>query len=475
MMKQSLKEKLDRAFNPRTVAVVGDKQAIGYMWLNSLRNFRGKLYSVQVDPRELPGIAALGVENYQSLLDIPGPIDYVISSVPRAVAPRVLKDCIQKQVGAISFFTSGFAETATEEGVKLQKVITDMAREADMAIIGPNCMGIHNPAPGLCFVPDQISNEAGPVGFISQSGTHATFFTTVGPKHGIRISKAVSYGNAAILDSSDYLEYLGHDEATKIIGLYVEGVRNGQRFLDCLKDVTRRKPVLIWKGGQTPAGTRATSSHTGSLAESPIVWQAIFKQHGVIEVNNLEEMIDAVKALLYTKPGAGNRVGLISMSGGQSVVITDTFAKQGFEVPLLDQKSYQRLSSFFNTIGGSYNNPFDISSNFLGGADPAPVLRNMLEVMDEDRNIDCIIFEYSAGSLRRDPARVAAAMETLGSFRERSAKPFLAIVTTGSEEELEMEMRHRLIARNIASYPTFERAAKALRKLVDYYRVHRVD
>jgi acyl-CoA synthetase (NDP forming) len=464
---------LDRAFNPCSVAVVGDKLALGYMWLKSLSSFKGKVYSVQIDPNELPGIAELGVDNYSSLLDIPEPVDYVIGAVPREVAPRIVKDCIRKEVGGVAFFTSGFAETDTEEGIRLQQEITDLARDAGLNLIGPNCVGLYNPKIGLRHTAAQTSGEAGSVGFIAQSGTHATLFSIVGHHHGIKISKSVSYGNAVVLDSTDFLEYLGADKETRIIGMYIEGVKQGRRFFNCLRKVSSKKPVLIWKGGETEAGSRATASHTGALAESNVIWEAVIRQCGAIKVDNLDEMVDIIKALLYVKPATGNRVGLIAMSGGQSVVITDVFAKAGLEVPLLTQNSYDRLSTFFSIIGGSYRNPFDISSTFLMAEDPVSNLANMLDVMDRDPNIDSVVLELfpvirplSEGAETAEPV-----LDVISAFNETSQKPFIIIVTAAYSDALAAETRDKLMQRGIPSYSNFERAARTLRKLADYYHL----
>jgi len=467
-MSQTVVEKMDRVFNPKTVAVVGDKKAQNYMWLRSLLTFEGKLYSVQIDPGEFPGIAELGVKNYLSLLDIPDQIDFVVASVPRAVAPSVVKDCIRKKVGGLAFYTSGFAETETEEGIRLEQTIGEMARSSGLNIIGPNCMSIYNPVIGLRQTSLQAYGEAGSVGFISQSGTHATNFSMMGAQAGIKISKSVSYGNAVVLDSTDYLEYLGQDEDTKIIGMYIEGVKDGRAFFRCLREVAKNKPVLIWKGGQTPAGARAAVSHTGALAHSSVVWQTLVRQCGAIEVNNLEEMIDTVSALLYIKPASGNRVGLLAMSGGQSVVISDVFAKEGLEVPLLTGESYKTLASFFITIGGSYRNPLDMSSSILSADNPISNLKNMLDVLDRDRNIDCVVLELSMllGPMRKNPK----ALDVICDFRRRAAKPFFVILTRAHREDPVAGIRKKLLESDITSFPDFERGARALRKVVDYYR-----
>src|SRR5512137_191819 len=199
--------------------------ATGYVWQRNMSTFTGKLYSVQIDPSELPGIEQLGVKNYKSLLDIPEPVDYVLVAVPRAVAPRIIGDCIRKGVGGVSLFTSGFAETHSDEGASLQETLIQMARDANLNLIGPNCMGVRQDI-------NQYHGQSGPVGFISQSGTHAIFFSQVGARHGLLISKSVSYGNGAVLDSPDYLDYFADDAETKVIGLYVEGVKDGRMFLD---------------------------------------------------------------------------------------------------------------------------------------------------------------------------------------------------------------------------------------------------
>jgi acyl-CoA synthetase (NDP forming) len=472
---QRTASKLDRAFNPRSVAVVGDKMALGYMWLRSLSSFKGKVYSVQIDPSELPGIAELGVQNFERLQEVPGPVDYVIAAVPRAVAPKIVEDCIEKNVGAVCFFTSGFAETNTEEGIELQRLIADRARSTGLNLIGPNCVGIYNPRIGLRHSEAQAYGHEGTVGFIAQSGTHASLFTIAGQQHGINISKSVSYGNAVVLDSTDFLEYLGADEETEIIGMYIEGVRDGRRFFRCLREVARRKPVLVWKGGATEAGARATASHTGALAESAAVWQAMIRQCGAIEVANLDEMLDTVKALLYVRPSEGSRVGLIAMSGGQSVVITDAFAREGLEIPLLTRESYRRLATFFNIIGGSYRNPFDISSTFLMADDGIANLSSMLDVMERDRNIDCVALELFPviRPLTHSAQAADTIIDVVSDFKRRSSKPFLAIVSAAYSDSLASQTREKLLEGGVAAFSGFERAAKTLKRHAEYYRYQR--
>ncbi len=466
---ESAIKRLDRAFNPHSVAVIGDKVELGYMWLKSMAHFQGNLYSVQIDEREFPGIASCGVKNYLRLKDIPDEIDYAVIAVPNSVTPRIVRDCIDKNVAAAALFTSGFAESGTEDGRRLQETIAQLARDADFNLIGPNCMGIHNPRIGLRHSLDQPYEGSGNVGFISQSGTHATFFSLVGPLNGIFISKSVSYGNAAVLDSTDYLEYLSNDAETEIIGIYIEGVNDGRKLFACLKDVARRKPVLVWKGGVTDEGGRAAASHTSSLAGSPIVWDTLIKQCGAIKVSSLDEMIDAIKILLHTKPVTGNRVGLAAMTGGQSVVITDAFTREKFKVPLLSDASYRKFAAFFQTLGASYKNPLDVSLNF-------PHLDRIvksLDILSEDENIDTVVLEISVPFMKNlswiNANLFDNMIEALADFKKRCSKPFTTILIAGQAEYEALEVKKKLVAQNIPCFPSFERGAKALRKATDFY------
>lgn len=458
----------DRFLNPKTVAVVGAKKLNDYFWLRNVSTFKGKVYSVNIDPNEFEGIKALGFENYLSLCDIPEEVDYVIVSVPREVTPFILKDCVKKKVGGATLFTSGFAETGTPEGKKLQDIVTQIAREGGLRMVGPNCMGVFNPRLGLRNFENQYHGDEGPVGFLSQSGTHGINFSVVGYVNGIKISKMISYGNAVVLDNPDYLEYLSQDEQTKIIGMYVEGLKDGRRFFKLVKKVAGIKPVVIWKGGATEAGQRATSSHTGSLAESNIIWDALIKQVNAIKAESLEEMVDAVKTLVYCPPVYGYRVGLVSMTGGQSVVITDSFSRAGLEVPLLTTRSYEKLSSFFNIVGGSYKNPIDMGQNWVG----PDSTKRLLDIMEEDQNVDTIVLELSINFLHRrfrgDPDFEAKFFETLAQFRKTTKKPLLAILSSSYLDDYSAKLRERLVEAQIPSYPNFKRGAEALKKFIDH-------
>ncbi len=466
---------LARTFHPRTVAVVGDKRAMNYLWLRSQTTFEGKVYSVQIDEREVQGITDLGVPNYPSLESIPDEIDYVITAVPRQVAPHIVAECVTKKVAGVMLFTSGFSEVHDEEGQRLEQRVTKTAREAGLALIGPNCMGIYHPKIGLRNYPDLPAGEPGSVGFIGQSGTHTITFSMAAASHGLRISKAVSFGNATVLDASDYLDYLAHDDETEIIGIYLEGVREGRRFFSLLREVTPHKPVVIWKGGQTEAGQRATSSHTGSLAVPATVWASMVRQAGAVSASSFDELLDVIKLLRFTKPATGDGVGLIAMTGGPSVSLTDACAAAGLRVPPLSPASYEELSSFFNVIGGSFQNPLD-SGHTIGMGQRTDTLDRLLSILDRDPHIDAIVMDTGAGLVagqwKARPQTLTTLLDTLSRFATHSAKPFLVVLQPFAHEASLLHARAQFHQRGIATVATHERAAAALRLVTDYHRAH---
>ncbi len=465
-MDKSQLDKLKRAFNPQTVAVVGSKKIDDHRWLRAVSTLKGKYYSVQIDPNEVPGIEEMGVKNVSSLMDIPEPVDYVICAVPRAVSPRIVADCIKKDVAGVTLYTSGFAETGTEDGIRLSKDITEMSQAAKLNLIGPNCMGIFNPEQGLRFGPEQYTDAKGPVGFISQSGSNASGFVQSGYLNGVYATKVVSFGNGYVLDAADFLEYFAQDEDTKIIGAYLEGVPRWRPFFNTLKEVIKQKPVIIWKGGRTGAGARMTSSHTGSLAVDTALWDAAMRQCGVIQASNLEQLVDVAKALIHIGPFTGTRIALTGGAGGQSVAIADAFAGAGLDVPRLSDKSLEQIASFFVLIGSSFNNPIDMGQN----------RREFVAIMDilkEDENIDAVVMQMSFVMALRDPQRMEETISTLFEFRETSKKPLVLVMGSSYPPDQaqaihDLDLRFR--EKGIPAYPSFERAAVAIKKLTDYYR-----
>ena len=463
---------LKGAFNPRAVVVIGDKLMNGYMWLRAMAHLKGKLYSVQIDPGEIAGIEAMGVDNRKSLAEITEPIDYAVSAVPRQIAPRILKDCVANHVASIGFFTSGFSETSEQPGIRLEAELREIAINSEIALVGPNCMGLYSPAAGLCNFPEEKVGDAGDVCFISQSGTHTINFCLQAPTRGIKVNKAASIGNALVLEAADYIDLMAADPATTVIGMYIEGVRDGRRFFDSVRHAAERHPVVIWKGGVTEAGARATLSHTGSLATPQATWRTIVRQSGAVEVASLDAMLDAVELFARAKRLGGRRMGLVAMTGGQSVVITDTFAAAGLEIPALSESSYDELKTFFNIIGGSYRNPLDAGGTIGLGHDPGNLDR-MLDILERDPVIDAVVLEIGTGLRAARWAthqhELTGLLDKLADFVGRSARPFAVVMHPAHLEAIVARGKDLARARGLVVFDSFERAAAAFRTAADYW------
>ncbi len=474
-------DNLRRALKPRTAVVIGDRTSRDLQWLHALDNFKGKRFSVQPDERDATAIKALGVSNFRTVSEIGEPIDYAIASVPRKIAPQTLEQCAAAGVAGIGFFTAGFSETGDPIGVELEAELKKVASRSDIALVGPNCMGLCNPGVGLLNSQNLLAGEPGDVCFISQSGTHAISFCMQAPGRAIKVSMSASIGNALMLEAADYLDVMASDPTTRVIGIYVEGVRDGRRFFESLKRATARVPVLVWKGGVTDSGARATFSHTGSLATPAAVWRAAMLQSGAVEVSGLEPMLDAIELLTRARPVRGRGMALVAMTGGQSVVISDTFATHGLKVPALAEASYDEFKSFFQVIGGSYRNPLDaawtIGPRSNEGQDK---LDRVLNILDRDPAIDAIVMEFRPGLSFGGPRRPIDVKESiplldkLARFAERAHKPFAIAVES---QHVAPDMRAIVVAgasvlareRGLATFDTFARAAGAFRAAAEYF------
>ncbi|MEE8174054.1 MAG: CoA-binding protein, partial [Dehalococcoidia bacterium] len=284
---------LEYIFHPRSIAVVGASTqpsgSAANIFIEPLLilDYPGAIYPINPKGGEL-----LGLKIYPTLADVPGPVDLATICVPAPLVPQVMADCAHKGVKLAQIFTAGFSESG-EAGERLEAEIAAIARRGGVRVIGPNCMGIYCPGTGLSFNP-YFPRDSGAVGFLSQSGANINDVVEPGVHRGLHFSKVVSYGNACDLNECDFLEYLAGDPETQIIAMYIEGTRDGQRFIKALSQATRAKPVIILKGGRTRGGSRATLSHTGSLAGDDAVWDALCRQMGVIQAYNVEELIDVL-------------------------------------------------------------------------------------------------------------------------------------------------------------------------------------
>ncbi len=462
---------LQRTFHPKVVAVVGAKRDNDYMWLRAHGPFTdfGKIYHVNIDQNEWPGAEELGFQNVSSILDIPEPVDYVAISVPNTVVPRVLQDCATKGVGGAHIFAAGFAETGTEIGQQLEDAVAQIATEGEFLVIGPNCMGLYNPALGIRpgrDVPYGVEN--GYFSFLSQSGTTAMSIASAAPASGIDVSKGVSFGNGTVVDATDYLRYFAADDATEVIGMYLEGVNDGPAFFDALREAAARKPVLIWKVGSTSESARAGFAHTRSEAVPGELWDAMLTVCGAIKVNSIEEMLETAMALrLVGDPGFD--AALIAVSGGHSGKIADVFGQEGFRIPAPSPESIEEIASYAEIEGGSYTNPVEGPS--VRGAER---MGKTLDVFARDDNFDMIVVEFGAGAVKQDPNALDERIEVLQEVREQ--QPGTPIVTVLSTDIPYVEgvdtqaVAKKFFEAGLPCFASMERGAAALRKARDFQR-----
>jgi acyl-CoA synthetase (NDP forming) len=285
-----------------------------------------------------------------------------VVNIPAESALALLDDCAAKGVRSVHFFTAGFSESGYGERAELERAMLSKARAGGFRIIGPNCTGMFVPKSRLTTAA-VVPLEPGSIAFISQSGGHAENLPFYSGPRGLRFSKVVSYGNALDVDESELLRYLSHDPETEIIAIYIEGVKDGRRFLGALKEAAARKPVVIYKGGTTEAGKRAVHGHTASLTSSVAVFDAVCRQLKTIRVDNVDELMDVLVALRFVRPlPLGTGIAVVGIGGGPSVLASDEMEKAGLHLPPLSPEVQAELRQLLPLAGAIFTNPVDATT-----------------------------------------------------------------------------------------------------------------
>ena len=426
---------LDFLFHPRSIAVPGASTQQGpgsFVAACQEMGFKGDLYPVNPKAAEINGL-----KSYPRLTDIAGHVDHVISSVPLRFVEGLMEECVAKGVKSVHFFTAGFSETGDENAAALEDRVLARAREAGIRVVGPNCMGLYYPKGGLSFMPF-LPTEPGPVAMLSQSGANAGEFCRTAAVRGLRYSKVVSYGNGTDVRESELLEYCAEDPETEVIACYIEGITDGAHFMRALRKAAAVKPVVILKGGRTEAGTRATASHTGSLAGSLQIFDSAVRQAGAVRVDRMEELVDQTVAFRYLKSLAGPRAGIVGGGGGYSVLASDEIGAAGLEMPTLPTDIQQKLHDFTPTAGTSVRNPVDTSVGW--GPDGLKPMLDTIRIVSESPNIDYILYHtsYSWGAMRAEGPSIVEmateAAEKLGEVAKESGKPIVCVARIPTTE-----------------------------------------
>ncbi len=465
---------LEELLHPRSIAVVGaSTSGRGGGFVNPLleQGFKGAIYPVNPKYKEV-----LGLKAYARVRDIPGPVDFVISSIPAAGVLQMLADCAEKGVKLVHLFTARFSETGRKDAAELEQEILRQAKNAGIRLIGPNCMGVYYPAEHISFN-EGMPKESGPVGLASQSGQAVGEITGNAAQRGLRFSKAISYGNALDFNECDYLEYFTQDPETKLILLYIEGVRDGPRFLQTLRAAASAKPVIVLKGGRGEAGTRATASHTASLAGSREIWNAVVNQAGVINVVDIDEMIDIATAFYFLPEIRRANVGVVGGSGGSSVMAADLCEEAGLSVIPLPDEIRQELKRQGNAIWDWIGNPADFSIS-MGDESSAEAVTRLIA---RHPSFDFLI-TFVSGPWRRDPESFSLEKHLKRySLDDIKNKPVVMVFQdnprypTESDDMAEFDkiveqMKDKFITDGYPMYPNIKRAASAVSRMIGYYQ-----
>lgn len=472
---------LESIFHPRGTALVGvpsDPNGPGGSggFLTSIMeqgyHERFGLYPVNPKATEIAGLKC-----YPTLLDIDAPVDHVISLVPARVVPTLVEQAIQKGVRSIHFFTAGFSETGDAEMAQVERTMVKRLTDAGIRVIGPNCMGLYVPGVGLAFM-GGFPKEPGNVMLISQSGANAGDVVHNLGRRGARFSKVISFGNGSDLRAHHFLDYAISDEQTEVVTAYIEGVQDGRKFFEAVKRLAAVKPTILLKGGLTGAGARAAHSHTGSLAGSTQVFDAMCRQTGAFRAETMEDLHDLTIAVTTgLKRVKGRDVALVGGGGGFAVLSSDSLAREGLDLPPAPQELKDALHEFMPIAGTSANNPFDtnMSTPELSERALRIVARGPFDVViatpSFDRPQRGPDDEPLDTEAKRKHALEAAekAAEQFGRLQAETGVPFIALMRDrGASPEVADRFAQEAYRRGVAVYPTIHRAARAVAGLLEW-------
>lgn len=462
-------------FRPATIAVAGvsaRNAGQGNKFIQRLRaaGYAGKIYPIHPTESELEGLPA-----YPCLADTPEPIDYAFIAVPAEAVPPLLASAGHR-VRYAQVMSSGFGEGGRGGG--LRQTLLEAVRQGGMRLLGPNCMGIYSPSGRVTFT-DGRMGDIGTVGVLSQSGGLSIDIVRNGEYRGLRFSGVVSLGNCLDVDPADLLQYYLEDPGTRVIGAYIEEIRNGRRFFDLLRRAQARKPVVLLKGGRTGQGQRAAASHTGSLASNDQVWRALAAQTGSLLVDTMEDFIDALVALEHERDYAlafDGRVLLFGNGGGASVLAADALGRAGVDVPQLQAGTIVALQRLGIPPGAGLENPLDVPANILQREHGA-LARGILDTVIEAERPGAVVVHlnlpvilgYRQGELMNE---LVHAVVDLKSAVPAGVRLFLVLRSPGQPdlEARRQEYAHLAMRSGVPVFLSLSGVAQALAGLRKYGR-----
>ena len=450
---------LDSFFRPNSVAVIGassNPTKLGHAVLKNLveggYEKNGRVYPINQRADEI-----LGLKVYSSVKEVPGTIDLAVIVIPYPYVPSILRECGEKGISAAIVISAGFRE-AGQEGLERELELIEIAEQYGLRLIGPNCLGVidTNTPINASFASGTPPN--GPMAFMSQSGALGTAVLDIALAGRLGLSKFVSLGNKADVDEIDLLNAWQDDPNTNVIMIYTEGMTNGQKFIKVAREVTRHKPVVAIKSGVTQSGSRAVSSHTGSLAGSEQAYQAAFRQAGVLHVNSMEELFDVSAAIGYQPALQGDRIAIITNAGGPGILATDALERAGLTMARFEGQTIQALVQYLPDAASAAN-PVDV----LGDA-RSDRYKFVFEIIINDPNVDGILVLLTPQAMTEIDETATA----VGELSKNTEKPILACFMGEKQVKSGIDI---LTTYNVPNYSFPERAARALRGKADYRRI----
>lgn len=449
---------LDSFFNAQSTAVIGvsrDPNKVGHVIFRNFIDggYKGKIFAVNPNAENI-----LNHHSYASVSNIPEKIELAIVAVPADIVPKVLEECGKKKIHNIIIVSAGFKEVGND---KLEKNLEDVIKKYKLRVIGPNALGIFDAYSKIdsLFLPRfRMSRpKEGVISFVCQSGAVGSSIVDLATAQGYGFVKFISYGNAVDVDETDLIEYLGNDDKTKVICLYIEAVKDGKKFLQVCEKVSRKKPIIAIKGGVTEAGAKATLSHTGSLAGSAEIYFGVFKQAGIIHAENLEDMFDYAKSLEKCIPPKGGRVQIITNGGGYGILAVDTMAKNAVDFAELSKETKKELRRQLPPII-NITNPLDLVGDATSGR-----YKLCIDACMKDKNVDILLIIV----LVQTPLIATDIVDVLIEANDLKRKPIVVVSAGGEYTEV---MRRNLEENGIPTYTYPEDGVRAVQQLVKYHK-----
>lgn len=463
-------QSLEPLFNPKSVAILGasaSKFKIGNLQVRTLLDgkFVGEIYPINHKAKEIEGLKC-----YPSLSEVPNDIDLAIFCLNAEQVQQGLEECARKNVKAAIIFSAGFSETG-EEGIKKQKVLTEIARKNGIRIVGPNCVGLVNLSNGLIgtFSPAILSvplNGQRGVGYVSQSGAFGVLTYMAAAQNDLSFNYFVSVGNEMETEFADVVEYMIHDPKISIISGYLEGAKNPDKLRSLAKDaLDKNKPIIVMKTGRSIAGSRAAASHTGSLAGSDKIYDAFFKQSGIVRADDYEDIISFSKLFLSNKLPSGRNTVIITSSGGRGINEADRCEANGLNIISLSEKTKKEIKCHIPTFA-SASNPVDLSA--AASVSNPELFIAPLRALIEDPEVDNIVFTEF-------PLTWTADHPLLREFIDicNSSDKFIFVTTFPLEGMSIPQGTAELVKNGIPVIPGNLNPIKGLAKLVEYSEYYR--